>query len=167
MPKGHSKGSEFERKIAKEIIKAFRKAGWRHLDQNDCWRSVMSGGHDMSYGDLRLSPEMLQLFPFAIECKHRRKIHLENIFMGEMVEERKWITQACEGTKGKHFLTPVLVMRGNFGRILALVGPLSEVQDNDRAEIYFQEANGPWQMMLWSQFLKRAVNQAKKNKKAA
>lgn len=164
MPRGHSKGSAFERKIAKEIVKAYKKQGFK-VDQRDCWRSVLSGGHEMSYGDLRMSDKMLRLFPFAIECKHRKKVRVENFFMTKN-KELSWVEQAVGGCRGEA-LTPVIVMRGNFGKILALVGPLSEVHDRKRAEIYFQDYDGPWQMMYWSVFLKRAIEHAKKGSKKA
>lgn len=163
---GHGKGSAFERKIAKEIIKAYRKAGWRDLTQNDCWRSVLSGGHDMSAGDLRMSSQMMRLFPFAVECKHRKKIRIENFFVEDLTEEKKWIRQAVEGAQKGENLTPVLVMKANFLEILAFVGPRSEAHD-DAPEVFFNELvslcgfSGPWRMMPWHKFLKLAIQYAK------
>ena len=162
--RGHGKGSEFERKIAKEIIKAYKKAGWKHLTQNDCWRSVLSGGHDMSVGDLRMSGEMMRLFPFAVECKHRKKIHIENFFFAKMTEEKRWLRQATNGAEKVENMTAVIVMRSNFREILALVGPLSEVHDCG-AELYFPEFEGPWKLMPWHKFLKLAIKNAKNLRK--
>lgn len=155
MPRGKAKGSEFERKIAKEIVKAFRHFG---MTQRDCWRSTMSGGHDRAVGDLEMSKDLLRLFPFCLEMKHRKLIRIENFFMDKKSEELSWIDQVTIAASKNKSLTPVIVMRGNHKQILALVGPRSEVHD-DGAELWI--AGQMWKLMLWSKFLKMAVALAK------
>jgi hypothetical protein len=164
MPRCKGKGSEFERKIAKEIIKFFRKHVQKDLNQNDCWRSVLSGGHEMSSGDLRMSSRMLNLFPFSIECKHRKKIRFENFFLEKRTEERRWLRQAINGSIKIKNMTPVIVMRANANPIYAFVGPLSEVHDTG-AEVYFPDVAGPWKLMPWRKFLKLAILNAKQSQR--
>lgn len=162
MSRGKAKGSAFERKIAKEIVKAFRAFG---ITQKDCWRSTLSGGHARAAGDLELSERLAKLFPFCLEMKHRKKIRFENLFMKKSTEENGWIRQTCAGADKFPGSTPVLVMRANNCPIYALVGPRSEVHVL-APEIYFLEegltgVEGPWQLMLWQRFLTMAVQLAK------
>lgn len=156
MPRGKAKGSEFERKIAKEIVKAFKKFG---ITQRDCWRSTMSGGHDRAAGDLELSQKLEKLFPFCLEMKHRKKIRFENFLLGKMTEEKRWLKQAVEGAEKREEMTPVLVMRANNCPIFALVGERSEVHD-DAPEIW-ERTGKMWKLLPWKKFLKLAVELAR------
>lgn len=155
--RGHAKGSEFERKIAKEIVKVFKKFG---ITQRDCWRSTLSGGHSRSAGDLEMSKKLEEIFPFCLEMKHRKKIRFENFLLEKNTEEKRWLIQAEEGAEKRKGMTPVLVMRANNRPIYALVGPRSEVHDL-AAEICFQNVEGIWKLLPWKKFLKLAFTLAK------
>ena len=158
MPRGKAKGSEFERKIAKEIVKAFKPFG---ITQKDCWRSTGSGGHARSAGDLDISDRLYKLFPFCLEMKHRKKIRYENFLLKKLSEERRWIRQTCDGAGKCEGSTPVLVMRANNNPIYALVGPRSEVHSGNTAELYFLDIEtGPWQLLPWKMFLRLAIKMA-------
>jgi hypothetical protein len=117
MGNGHAKGAGFERVIAKLIVKAFKKHG---IEQRECWRSVMSGGHEMSSGDLYMSDRLAKLFPFAPECKFRRKIRWVNFLLGAS-EEYSWLDQAESGALKRAGAEPLLIMKENHGRIVVLV----------------------------------------------
>lgn len=156
--RGHGKGSAFERKIAKEIVKAFRHFG---VKQNDCWRSVLSGGHQMSAGDLRMSARMEQLFPYCIECKHYKKIQLENFLTGnKKSKEVKWLEQTMEGSRKSNGLKAVLVMKANNQKILTFrwLG----YAEYKGLENTIQVNGAHWKVRTWADFLRRAVNRAKK-----
>jgi hypothetical protein len=159
MPKGKAKGSAFERKIAKEIVKAFKVFG---VTQRECWRSTLSGGHSRAAGDLELSQRLEKLFPFCLEMKHRKRVRFENLFLEKVTEEKRWITQTIEGAEKIKGMTPVLVMKGtNNKSILALVGERSEVHD-DGPEIWID--GKLWKLMFWKKFLKMAVELARRLK---
>lgn len=98
MAKGHRKGASWERRVAKQIVKAFNDAGNKKITQRDCWRSIGSGSHVIAAGDLEMSDRLLKLFPFAVECKSYRKIEWRNFLTkNKKSKEMKWITQAIEG----------------------------------------------------------------------
>jgi hypothetical protein len=154
-PRGHGKGSGFERKIAKEIIKAYRKAGFK-VKQNDCWRSVLSGGHEMSAGDLRMSAQMEKLFPYAVECKFYKKIKLENFLLGnKKSKEIQWLVQTMEGSRKSNKLTGLLVMKANRMKILTMRWlSYAEWKGMDN---FIQTRNGCWEVKTWKEFLKTVV----------
>jgi hypothetical protein len=151
---GHAKGSEFERKIAKDIVKAFKEFG---VVQRDCWRSVLSGGHSMSSGDLEMTPRMEALFPWSVECKFHRKIDWWHFLIAETErksawKEWKWVSQAIDGAKKREGLSPLLVVKENRGPIFAaVVGP-----ENYHLPL----------LVLWKQFLQDAVLRARGKKSA-
>lgn len=138
---GHSKGASFERDIAKRIVKAFTKFG---IKQSDCWRSVLSGGHEMSSGDLRMSAKMEKLFPFSVECKAHKKVewwrfNVEHEFRKPSWKEIQWLQQASDGAKKGKGLQPLLVIKENNRPIL--------VMKRDRED-------GGWNTYLWDDFIK-------------
>jgi hypothetical protein len=149
--RGHAKGSEFERKIAKEIVKAFKKFG---ITQRDCWRSTLSGGHSRAAGDLELSQHLEKIFPFCLEMKHRKKVRWENLLLEKPTEEKSWLRQTVEGAEKRKGMTPVLVARGNNQPIFALVGERSEVHD-EGAEVWID--GQCWKLLPWKKFLRLAV----------
>lgn len=114
---GKAKGSAFERQIAKEIVKNFRKKG---ITQRDCWRSINSGGHLIACGDLEMSEKLIALFPFAVEAKFRKKIKWQNFMLGGKNEEMSWVRQAREGAAKDSRLQPLLVMKENFGKVYVI-----------------------------------------------
>lgn len=146
---GHAKGAGFERRIAKLIVKAFKQHG---IKQRECWRSVLSGGHIISYGDLEMSDRLLDLFPFSVECKFRKKIRWERYLTVPSArhkswEEWKWVTQAEEGAAKRtdRNLIPLLVLKENRGPIYAMY---ESVKDGLR-------------IMPFSRFLDRQAKNAK------
>ena len=84
---GKKKGSAFERQIAKLIVHAFHEHG---IKQRECWRSTLSGGHEMSCGDLYLSDRLAKLFPFAVEAKCYRKIDWQNFLIPRKYRKKSW-----------------------------------------------------------------------------
>jgi hypothetical protein len=141
---GHSKGSEFERKIAKDIVKAFKSFG---VKQRECWRSVLSGGHAIACGDLEMSERLLQLFPYAIECKFYKKIRWENFLLNNWTsKEMKWLLQAKAGadkaSKEGYSLQALLVMKAN------------------HTPIYVMNPSSRNILVPWTKFLKNAVEDA-------
>ena len=158
MPSGPRKGSAFERKIAKEVVKAFRKAGFK-LEQKDCWRSVLSGGHDMSSGDLRMSKKMEKLFPYAVECKHYKKVRYENFLLAKKnSKEVGWLEQAVAGRRDSK-LGVLLVMKGNNKNILTMRWLAYDEQK--KSDNIINVAGRFWKVKTWTSFLKRAIKQAK------
>jgi hypothetical protein len=147
---GKSKGSGFERRIAKDIVKAFEKQG---IVQRDCWRSVNSGGHTIACGDLEMSERLLKLFPFSVECKFRKKIHWQNFLLGGESEETGWIKQVVDGAKKIEGLIPILVMKENFGPIYVM-----SCGGDEESRII------PDQLVPWTTFIKNAVKWADKTK---
>jgi hypothetical protein len=149
---GHAKGSHFERVVAKLIVKAFKKAKFGVV-QRDCWRSVLSGGHLMSSGDVEMSAQMEGLFPYSVECKFRKKINWENFLLGnQKSEEVKWLAQAEEGARKRKNIEPLLVLKANGKKILVLT---PEDSDCEGGLIY-----GPrysYKVMHWKEFIKHAI----------
>jgi hypothetical protein len=153
---GPRKGGAFERLIAKQIVKAFKDFG---VKQEDCWRSVLSGGHFMSSGDLRMSKRMERLFPHSVECKHRKKIRWENFMLAKKSEEASWITQAVEGAKKSRGSSPLLIMKANNYPILAMYPVKS---NTNYRPIVIDKEGRYWRLTNWTRFLKRAVKYANK-----
>lgn len=153
---GKSKGSGFEREIAKKIVKAYKKFG---VKQRECWRSVLSGGHIISAGDLVMSDRLEQLFPYAVECKFRKRIRWENFLVGNpKTEERKWIEQALEGAAKSRNLAPLLVLKANHCPIMVLrLGTIDE-------EPVLTLHSMLWKAESWTKFLKKAVEVARRHK---
>lgn len=117
---GKAKGSHFERVIAKMIVKAFKKHG---IQQRECWRSVNSGGHIIAAGDLEMSDRLMKLFPYAVECKFRKRIKWFLYMLdgaSSKAEEIKWLAQAKEGATKIANLRPLLVMKENGGKIYCM-----------------------------------------------
>lgn len=115
------KGSAFEREVAKLIVKAFAPFG---IKQRECWRSVMSGGHSMSCGDLDLSDRLEKMFPYAVECKFWKQIDWIHFLVRPdkrkaAWKETQWVQQAVSSVKDRPELIPLLVMKENRGKIWA------------------------------------------------
>lgn len=145
---GKRKGGAFERQIAKMIVRAFRKYG---IKQRECWRSVLSGGHEMSCGDLYLSDRLAKLFPWAVECKYYRKIVWQNYLIPAAFRKKSWKewqwwsqAQAAVDAKPGIGLKPLLVLKENNGKIYAM---------RLDAQLYPT-------LILFSDFLKKAVKRA-------
>lgn len=148
---GHSKGSAFERQIAKDIVKAFKKFG---VEQRDCWRSVLSGGHEMSAGDLEMTPKMEALFPNCVECKFHKKIEWWRYLAAKTKpswKEIQWLEQAREGAKKRKGMAPLLVMKENRGPVFAMYN-------------FAEGEEGPF-LMPWKAYLRIFVEKAKRERR--
>ena len=146
---GKKKGSAFERTVAKMIAKAFKPFG---IHQRECWRSVLSGGHKISSGDLTFSPRLAKLFPYSIECKRYKTISWERFLISKQYrkpswQEWKWIAQAKEGLEKNDELSKwLLVLKENHGPIYAIY-----------------DAGIGIRMVEFKDFLKRAFKKVKNN----
>lgn len=147
--KGHGKGSAFERKIAKEIVKAYSKFG---ITQKDCWRSTLSGGHPRAAGDLEISERLGKIFPFCLEMKHHKKIRFENFLLIHPSKEKRWITQTLDGAEKAKGMIPVLVMRANNCPIYAMIGLKV---NKSSTKLNTQEHS--WNLVPWKTFLRIAI----------
>lgn len=156
--RGHAKGSAFERVIAKMVVKAFRRQGIR---QQDCWRSVLSGGHAISAGDLVMSKALEELFLRCVECKFHRKINWWRFLVPEEKRQKSWlewqwvsqvkeatakrrVAAAKQGYSFSNIIEPLLVMKENHGPILAY-GP------------YVGHDSEEWGLMPFAAFLTDVV----------
>ncbi len=120
--KGKRIGGAFERTVKKILITSFECLG---ITPTDVFRSEGSGAGKHAFGDLSLSPSMAKLFPFAIECKTRRKVQLFD-FLQPFYKKRssplkKFWMQACEGACKSNTLKPLLVFKGN-GKTIQCIG---------------------------------------------
>jgi hypothetical protein len=156
---GHAKGSEFERSIAKQIVKAFRKHG---VTRQDCWRSVLSGGHVMSAGDLVMTPKLEGLFLRCVECKHYRQIDWWHFLVAperrhKAWKETQWISQAKAGAVKRRIearkqglqywevIAPLLIVKGGNVKTTFAYGP------------YVGEDSSRWRLLPLTEFLTDVV----------
>lgn len=151
--KGKGKGSAFERKIAKEIVKAYSKFG---ITQKDCWRSTLSGGHPRAAGDLEISERLAKIFPFCLEMKHRKKIRFENFLMDKRCEENRWVKQTLEGAEKTNGMTPVLVVRANNLPIYAFVR--GRTLAGLSFTTWLTSTDNEWLVLRWKQFLRLSIH---------
>lgn len=154
---GHSKGSSFEREIAKKIVKAFKPFG---IEQRECWRSVMSGGHEISAGDLYFSERLQKLFPFSVECKFRKKVNWDNFSSAKKSEEGSWLVQAKDGASKRKGTVALLVVKANHAKIKVLRCCGHHTEGMVKPAIV-DVAGYVWQQKTWTGFLAGAVHQAK------
>jgi hypothetical protein len=121
-----AKGSGFERQVAKLVVGAFRKAGYK-VSSKDCYRTPLSGGHRFSRqtdpGDLMMTRRMQALFPFVVECKFHKKFSLYRFLVAVRKRKSSWhefkfIAQAHQ--QARHH-APLLVAKGNNTPIFALL----------------------------------------------
>jgi hypothetical protein len=127
---GRNKGKAFERRIAKDILKAFP-----NFRPKDCYRTPMSGGHPFAdSGDLCVSPSLQKLFPFVCECKHYRSFSLRDL-LPPTKQFQSWIGQA-RGAAAKMHRPWLLIVRGNNTPIYAVAGagfkPVRQLADGNR-----------------------------------
>ena len=122
---GRSKGSAFERTVAKQVIAAFAEFG---ITGEDCYRTPMSGGHRFANksdpGDLLISKKLAKIFSFAIECKTYRSVPFAELLQprtkGTFV---KWWAQAKKATANapNSRLKPLVVFKQNASTVFAIV----------------------------------------------
>jgi len=173
-PRGKSKGSANERDVKRLILKAFKPFG---ITENDAFRSILSGGHQESFGDISLSSGLAKLFPFGVEAKFYRKINLYALFSkwDKIIVSshfKEWWKQACDGTAKCKHLYPLLVFKGNNQDHLCMVYAhhLCYVASNKKNPLVKREiphfihytSEGEVWILKFSVLLKLLVNKAKK-----
>lgn len=135
------KGNAFERRIARDILKAFPGYG-----PKDCYRTPLSGGHPFAdSGDLCISPRLQEKFPFVVECKHYRNWSMKQVLppTGEMLS---WVAQAKRAA-AKLNRPWLLVLRGNNTAIYTMADA-HELQDTRFAESRIARAQKCWHLVL-------------------
>lgn len=173
---GHRIGGAFENKIRLLLINTFAPFG---ITPTDAFRSVKSGGHKDSYGDISISPAMAKLFPYAIECKNYSRIDLHQLFvpwknMGKSNQFKGWWKQTLEGAnKSKSInLYPLLVFRSKGQHIMCMtyshhLYPVAGIKDNffEKKKVTVLKANhegGELLCFYFDELLKVFVKKAKK-----
>ncbi len=123
MPPGKKKGNGFETDTRRQITKAFSKFG---ITNTDAFKSILSGAHKESFGDISLSSALSKLFPYAVECKWHKKVDIYRFFIpwSQQVKSSQlvnWWMQAVEGAvKCKH-LHPLLVFTSNNKSVFCII----------------------------------------------
>jgi hypothetical protein len=165
---GRAKGSGFEREIAHEVIAAFKEFG---IKKEDCYRTPLSGGHIFAKGkdpgDLVISPKLRKLFPFTVECKFYKKLHMHAWWIPVMKQKkawkfRGWLEQVCKSATPK--LPPMLVFKGNnLPTFCAIQCPIESPLSirGLKPQLRFTYEGEPWIVVLFSKFLKTQVALAK------
>lgn len=116
---GRSKGSGFEREIAKAVIEAFQVYD-PSIGIEDCYRTPMSGGHRAARkqdpGDLVMSSRLAKLFPVHVECKKQQSLEVFHFF-DDLKKPSwgapNWIRQAEEASGRNTAGFPMVVMSKN------------------------------------------------------
>lgn len=131
---GRAKGANFERVVAKAVIRSFARFG---ITIKDCYRTPMSGGHPAasltSPGDLVVSARLAKLFPFSVECKRVEALSLDQLFQTGTTTGllQKFMQQAVRQA-GQEWI-PLLVVKKNHGPLLAVL-PVGEWGVVNRSE---------------------------------
>lgn len=113
MANSKQKGSAFEL----VFVKLIRKAVSRKYKDDICYRTPRSGGHPIIGGaDIIIKPELRKIFPFAVECKHRKTIKIHSLF-SETKQIKDFLAQSMENTDESGD-NPLLVIRGTRTPIL-------------------------------------------------
>lgn len=141
---GKSKGSSFERLIAKDFDK------WWEEVSGTFWRTKISGGSDEP-GDIspRYRPQHKEKpwWPFVIECKHYKSINLLNLFRNEKNKNNhilEWWRQVTssqnQAIKGGYDPVPLrlLIIRVNTYPILCVFS-LSEFLSRAKVPLYIKK----------------------------
>lgn len=176
----HKKGSDFERKIAKQIREAFAPLGFH---DEDCRRTPLSGGHPFGEKtDLILSDPMLEYFPFAVEMKFHASWNCHRVIENQ---QREWdwiektrsscsvsIRQRVEALRRKRItFYPLLIMKGNFTKVYGAL-PAKTFESLfgnsplDCPKIFFwhlaEDYDVEWLMLPWDSLLFLIVERAEK-----
>jgi hypothetical protein len=121
---GRTKGSAYEREIARQIVEAFAPWG---ITAEHCFRTPLSGGHKFACktdpGDLQIHADLLQFFWFSTECKFHRGINWIELFKpsaftGFIPKKNAsgildWWKQTCLAASKHKVQKPLLVMKQN------------------------------------------------------
>jgi hypothetical protein len=137
----------------------------------DCRRVPMSGADKyFDQGDLIVSEALRELFPFCVECKHRKNFRLEHVFMGvkDFLDYHRQVLAAC--AREGHKRTPMVVIRGQGGLIFASVPSMAVLSSKYRlpdeaAVVSYRTTHLRWFMtdldsMLQAVFNKQAAQTA-------
>jgi hypothetical protein len=163
---GRNKGNAFEVLVAKKIVHAFAKAGFK-FDNTDCYRTPSSGGHRYAKhddpGDLVISPRLLKAFPFSVECKDQKSLELYRFFIPFARHKSSWpehqfLDQTIAAAELKHGLSPMLVFKKDSKVFCAFPSPIMSWPPS--LTFIYKNVNSHkdsqhWQLMLFSRFLKR------------
>ena len=127
--KSKTKGSGFERDIAKAIIKKFVP----HLEAKEAYnlvhRTPLSGGH-VERGDLICKPPILKYFPWFVECRNREVWTWKQIWeQGQDSVVLRWFyedaIEKCHpydhNDSPTHHRWPLLLFTKNFRKVYAVV----------------------------------------------
>jgi hypothetical protein len=147
---GKAKGATFERLVADLIRKAFK------LTKKDVYRTPLSGGHPYADpADLVMSPAARRVFPFSVECKHRKtwKLTLDK----ETAEVRTWKQQATRAAQ-RSKLTPLLVIRGNATDIYCALPRIHAPAEMDCACVAMADG---WVLLRFRDFLRLRLTRVK------
>jgi hypothetical protein len=102
-------------------------------------------------GDLIVGEKLRELFPFCVECKHRKNFRLEHVFMGakDFLDYHRQVMDACgrEGNKR----TPMVVIRGQGGIIFAsipmlTVASLRYIMPDEAVSVLYRTTHLRWMM---------------------
>jgi len=122
---GRLKGSAFERKVASMVVAAFAHKG---ITKEDCYRTPASGGHRFAKksdpGDLVLSPRLLKIFPYSVECKKYRGLDWPKLLSLDKDKGHwgEWWKQACAAAAvGNASVEPLLVFSQNRSEAFAIM----------------------------------------------
>jgi hypothetical protein len=157
-----SKGNLFERTIAKEILKA---AGEKKFSKEDCFRTPQSGGYQTSGWrfDLVISPRLLKVFPYGVECKFHKYVDFQHFYTGRGLL-RKWIAQVLAAYKeyqkirGRRLLYPIVVFRWNQSKTFCII-PNDHMIGEFKTRLVFQSKDRVWKCVLFTAFLRKVFCQ--------
>ena len=156
-----AKGSAFELAVVKLIRKAVKR---KFPSESICYRTPRSGGHYIIGGaDIIIGPELRKIFPFAVECKHRKTIKLHKLFKVSK-ETKEFLKQSIENTYESDDY-PLLVIRGTRTPIFcastidALKSSGYEVLSTPHIPgLVFKYRSKTWKIFLFSFFIKELSN---------
>lgn len=121
-------------------------------------------------GDLIVSERLRKIFPFCVECKHRKNFRLEHVFMGvkDFLDYHRQVLDACAREGNKR--APMVVIRGQGGLIFASIPALTVMSQHYRmpetaASVSYRTTHLRWLMtdldsMLQAIFNKEAAKTA-------
>lgn len=159
-PKGHG----FENAVAKMVAAAFTPFG---IKREDCYRTPLSGGHPFAGkkdpGDLQMSPQLVELFPYCVECKFYKKIFLHGLLFPPKTWLKawnfsKWLKQVCKAAKHTKRI-PLLVIKGNNTPEFAILPRVMPLSPMFKRKIKFRWEQEDWIAVPFSDFLDKSVNQ--------
>ena len=176
--RGKAKGSSFERTICKELTTAFAQFG---IKTQDAYRSILSGGHKDSFGDISMSSALCKMFPWAIECKWWKNCNVHDLYLPwKKMSKTKarfggWWLQTIQGA-AKCKRAPCCVFKANKAVVLCavLLGDLKPLQQKKLREQPYTLTLGPRKkkgslhrilVIPWHKFLSSCIDVELQKKK--